>query len=117
MADPLAPMLVGEAAPRVEEALEAWPLKRPYRLRATPRGRSRVTRYVDTPSGTYVVSVYLASSLVERCLERCQEWGVRRVMLATKDAHGLYESYGFTPPGIGRFLELRLTQDRVGPTG
>ena len=52
--------------------------------------------------------------LVERCVERCREWGVRRVMLATKDAHGLYASYGFTPLEVERFLELRLP---AGPSG
>ena len=51
--------------------------------------------------------------LVERCLERCREWGVRRVMLATKDAHGLYRSYGFAPVDVDRLLELRLDQDAV----
>ncbi len=25
------------------------------------------------------------------------QYGVRRAMLATADAHGLYEQYGFTP--------------------
>lgn len=52
--------------------------------------------------------------LVERCLERCRGWGVRRVVLATKDAHGLYASYGFTPLEIDRFLELRLGQAPAG---
>lgn len=53
--------------------------------------------------------------LVERALERCREWGVRRVVLATKDAHALYASYGFVPLDLDRFLELRLEPD--GPTG
>ena len=47
-------------------------------------------------------------ALVERALERCREWGVRRVVLATKDAHRLYASYGFVPLDLDRFLELRL---------
>lgn len=47
-------------------------------------------------------------ALVERALERSAGWGVRRVMLATKDAHGLYATYGFTPLPDARFLELRL---------
>lgn len=55
--------------------------------------------------------------LVERCLERCRGWGVRRVMLATKDAHGLYATYGFTPLEVGRFLELRLAPAPSGPSG
>lgn len=74
----------------------------------------------DTTTYAWLCDVWVAQEargrgvgrlVVERCLERCREWGVRRVMLATKDAHGLYASYGFTPLEVGRFLELRLTQD------
>ncbi len=50
-------------------------------------------------------------ALVEAALAQARSWGVRRVMLATKDAHGLYEGYGFTPLEDGRFLELRLASD------
>ena len=50
-------------------------------------------------------------ALVEAALAQARSWGVRRVMLATKDAHGLYEGYGFTPLEDGRFLELRLAPD------
>jgi len=53
--------------------------------------------------------------LVERALERCAGWQVRRVMLATKDAHGLYVGYGFTPLPDGRFLELRRPPE-LGPS-
>lgn len=74
----------------------------------------------DTATYAWLCDVWVAQQargrgvgrlLVERCLERCREWGVRRVMLATKDAHGLYASYGFTPLDAGRFLELRLAQE------
>jgi GNAT superfamily N-acetyltransferase len=35
-----------------------------------------------------------------------QEYGVRRAMLATADAHGLYAQYGFTPlADPGRWME------------
>ena len=33
--------------------------------------------------------------------------GLRRWMLATRDAHGLYEQFGFTPVDQGRFMEIR----------
>ena len=33
--------------------------------------------------------------------------GLRRWMLATRDAHGLYEQYGFTIVEPGRFMEIR----------
>jgi GNAT superfamily N-acetyltransferase len=33
--------------------------------------------------------------------------GLRRWMLATRDAHGLYAQYGFTPVQPGSFMEIR----------
>jgi GNAT superfamily N-acetyltransferase len=33
--------------------------------------------------------------------------GLRRWMLATRDAHGLYEQFGFVPAEPGRFMEIR----------
>jgi GNAT superfamily N-acetyltransferase len=33
--------------------------------------------------------------------------GLRRWMLATRDAHGLYEQFGFTTVEPGRFMEIR----------
>jgi len=33
--------------------------------------------------------------------------GLRRWMLATRDAHGLYAQYGFTPIDADRFMEIR----------
>jgi GNAT superfamily N-acetyltransferase len=33
--------------------------------------------------------------------------GLRRWMLATSDAHGLYAQYGFTPVDPSRFMEIR----------
>ena len=38
----------------------------------------------------------LGKWLVEVVVETARSWGLRRVMLATRDAHGLYGSYGFT---------------------
>ncbi len=44
--------------------------------------------------------------LVEHALARCAGWGLRRVLLATEDAHPLYASYGFVAPPEGRLLQL-----------
>jgi GNAT superfamily N-acetyltransferase len=33
--------------------------------------------------------------------------GLRRWMLSTRDAHGLYAQYGFTPVDSDRFMEIR----------
>ncbi|HUQ43305.1 MAG TPA: GNAT family N-acetyltransferase, partial [Candidatus Limnocylindria bacterium] len=33
--------------------------------------------------------------------------GLRRFMLATRDAHGLYAQYGFTGVAADRFMEKR----------
>jgi GNAT superfamily N-acetyltransferase len=38
--------------------------------------------------------------------------GLRRVLLGTRDAHGLYERYGFTPlADTSRFLEVSTKSD------
>jgi GNAT superfamily N-acetyltransferase len=35
--------------------------------------------------------------------------GFRRMHLATRDAHGLYERFGFTPlTGVDRWMEVRV---------
>jgi GNAT superfamily N-acetyltransferase len=42
--------------------------------------------------------------LVETVLAHPEVSGVRRVMLGTADAHGLYERFGFRPPIEGRMM-------------
>lgn len=39
----------------------------------------------------------LSKRLMEAVLQHPDLQGLRRMMLATRDAHGLYEKYGFTP--------------------
>ena len=34
--------------------------------------------------------------------------GLRQLMLATRDAHGLYARFGFTTPQPGRLMEIRV---------
>ena len=45
------------------------------------------------------------------------EYGVRRAMLATADAHGLYEQYGFTPLGRSRPLDGTRVRSNPHPPG
>jgi GNAT superfamily N-acetyltransferase len=40
--------------------------------------------------------------------------GLRRWMLATRDAHGLYAQFGFTPVEPERFMEIRDAGVRGG---
>ena len=51
----------------------------------------------------------IARALVLRTLEQCDHWRVGRVMLATRDAHGLYRACGFTDVADGLFLERRVS--------
>lgn len=59
----------------------------------------------------------IADRLVRAALDRAAADGVRRVMLATADAHDLYRRHGFGEPQAGLFMELpreRLVQGRQG---
>jgi GNAT superfamily N-acetyltransferase len=44
----------------------------------------------------------VGKALVAAAVERANAYGLRRLMLATRDAHGLYRGYGFvdSPPGL-----------------
>src|SRR5690242_8542229 len=44
----------------------AWGIEPPFRLRAPARGVSRLTRFVDTPGKSYVLSVYGEGTQIER---------------------------------------------------
>jgi GNAT superfamily N-acetyltransferase len=56
--------------------------------------------------------------LIEWLLSHPALDGLRVVMLATADAHSLYESYGFRPVDHSRYLELRRsTAELYGPEG
>jgi GNAT superfamily N-acetyltransferase len=46
-------------------------------------------------------------ALVAAVLAHPELDGLRRFMLATRDAHGLYAQYGFTPVPPDRFMERR----------
>jgi GNAT superfamily N-acetyltransferase len=60
----------------------------------------------------------LGKWLVEALLAHPSLQGLRVVMLATADAHSLYERYGFERVDSGRYLELRRsTADLYGAEG
>src|ERR1700756_3519662 len=72
----------------------------------------------DKASFAYLADVYvleehrgqgLSKRLVETILAHPDLQGLRRFMLATRDAHGLYAQFGFTPPARPEYLmEMRL---------
>jgi GNAT superfamily N-acetyltransferase len=49
----------------------------------------------------------LGKWLVETVLEHPDLVGLRTILLATRDAHGLYERFGFEPVPEGRFMAIR----------
>lgn len=46
-------------------------------------------------------------ALVQAVVEHPELQSLRRILLATRDAHGLYAQYGFTPVAPDRFMERR----------
>ena len=69
----------------------------------------------DTATFAYLADVYvlaehrgngLSTRMLERLLQRQELQGLRRMMLATRDAHGLYEKFGFAELAMpARFME------------
>jgi N-acetylglutamate synthase-like GNAT family acetyltransferase len=60
----------------------------------------------DSATFAYLADVYvleehrskgLSKQMMKKIVEHPQLQGLRRIMLATRDAHGLYEQFGFTP--------------------
>ncbi len=47
----------------------------------------------------------VGTALVGAVMERAAAYGLRRIMLATRDAHGVYRPFGFTDPVDGRLME------------
>ncbi len=46
-------------------------------------------------------------ALVQAVIEHPELQGVRQILLATRDAHGLYAQYGFTPVPPERFMQRK----------
>jgi len=60
----------------------------------------------DSATFAYLADVYileehrskgLSKQMMKQIVKHPQLQGLRRIMLATRDAHGLYEQFGFTP--------------------
>lgn len=47
----------------------------------------------------------IGKALVAAAVERVHRYGLRRVMLATRDAHDVYRPFGFTDPPDGLLLQ------------
>ncbi|MEU4477032.1 GNAT family N-acetyltransferase [Micromonospora sp. NPDC023966] len=64
--------------------------------------------YVDPAERGRGLGTWLAGA----ARDHLAEWGVRRLLLATADAHGVYAKLGFTPVEPGRWMEYdqRVTQ-------
>jgi GNAT superfamily N-acetyltransferase len=63
--------------------------------------------YVDPAARGHAVG----KTLMAECDRLCTSYGVRRAILATADAHGLYARFGFTPlADAGRWMERTYEQ-------
>ena len=51
--------------------------------------------------------------LIETVISHPDLRGLRQLLLATADAHGLYERFGFVPLESGRMMALRLREARA----
>jgi GNAT superfamily N-acetyltransferase len=47
----------------------------------------------------------IGKALVAAVVEQAERYGLRRVMLATRDAHEVYRPFGFTDPPDGRMMQ------------
>ena len=80
----------------------------------------------DRATFAYLCDVFVESAqrgqgvgewLVRCVLEHPELQGLRRICLVTRDAHGLYQRFGFRPmPDPGRYLEIHA-QDVYATTG
>jgi GNAT superfamily N-acetyltransferase len=92
-------------------------------LGAEQVGLARVV--TDRATFAYLSDVYvleehrgkgLAGRLMEAVVAHPDLQGLRRMLLATRDAHGLYAKYGFKPLPAPERLMLRDDPDVYGPT-
>ena len=90
-------------------------------MRTTTAGQVGFLRIVtDHSTFAWVCDVYVDPAarghhvgklLMAEADRLMREYGVRRAILATADAHGLYEQYGFTPlADPGRWMERGYPQ-------
>jgi predicted dithiol-disulfide oxidoreductase (DUF899 family)/GNAT superfamily N-acetyltransferase len=57
----------------------------------------------------------IGRALVAAVVERAQRYGLRRVMLATRDAHEVYRPFGFTDPPAGLLMQRTVDTPREVP--
>lgn len=57
----------------------------------------------------------IGRALVAAVLERAQRFGLRRVMLATRDAHEVYRPFGFTEPPPGLLMQRTVANPYPAP--
>ncbi|MHA6625599.1 GNAT family N-acetyltransferase [Pseudonocardia sichuanensis] len=54
-------------------------------------------------------------ALVAAVVERARHYGLRRVMLATRDAHEVYRPFGFTEPPAGLLMQRTVADPYAAP--
>jgi GNAT superfamily N-acetyltransferase len=57
----------------------------------------------------------IGRALVTAVIERAQQYGLRRVMLATRDAHEVYRPLGFTDAPTGMFMQRAVENPYQAP--
>ena len=77
----------------------------------------------DWTTFAYLCDVYVLDAhrgrglgvwLVETVLAHPELQGIRRLSLTTRDAHGLYEKFGFTRTEFGRFMDKTIPDVYLG---
>ena len=89
-----------------------------YGLYAPDGAQVGFTRVIsDWTTYAYLCDVYVLDAhrgsglgvwLVETVLAHPELQGIRRLSLTTRDAHGLYEKFGFTRTEFGRFMDKTI---------
>jgi GNAT superfamily N-acetyltransferase len=57
----------------------------------------------------------IGRALVEAVVARARHYGLRRVMLATRDAHEVYRPFGFTDPPAGLLMQRTVENPYQAP--
>jgi len=89
-----------------------------YGLYAPDGAQVGFTRVItDWTTYAYLCDVYVLEAhgrrglgiwLIETVLATPELRGIRRISLSTRDAHGLYEKFGFTRSEFGRFMDITI---------
>jgi GNAT superfamily N-acetyltransferase len=100
---------------------------RPYSVFADGEQIAFARAVTDSATFAWICDVFVDAGhrgrgvgrwMVDSIIEDLSAEGVDRFLLATKDAHGVYERSGFTPlEGAGRFLEIDRRPTRAAILG